>query len=67
MSALTIILSILLPPLAVYLKHGIGSAFWINLILTIIGWIPGVIHALYVNSSSGGTTHSTGTSTRTRV
>ncbi|QJP35461.1 YqaE/Pmp3 family membrane protein [Nonlabens sp. Ci31] len=49
MSLLTIILNILLPPLAVFLKHGLGSAFLISLILTIIGWIPGVIHAFIVN------------------
>ena len=49
MSLLTIILNILLPPLAVFLKHGLGTTFLINLLLTIIGWIPGVIHAFLVN------------------
>jgi uncharacterized membrane protein YqaE (UPF0057 family) len=49
MSLLTIILNILLPPLAVFLKHGVGSALIISIILTIIGWIPGVIHAFIVN------------------
>jgi uncharacterized membrane protein YqaE (UPF0057 family) len=49
MSLLTIILNILLPPLAVFMKHGLGSTFLISLILTIIGWIPGVIHAFIVN------------------
>lgn len=46
---LTIILNILLPPLAVYLNHGLGTTFLISLILTIIGWLPGVIHAFIVN------------------
>ncbi|HBR53156.1 MAG TPA: YqaE/Pmp3 family membrane protein [Flavobacteriaceae bacterium] len=49
MSILTIILNILLPPLAVFLKHGLSSTFLINLILTIIFWLPGVIHAFVVN------------------
>jgi uncharacterized membrane protein YqaE (UPF0057 family) len=49
MSLLTIILNILLPPLAVYMKYGLGSTFVISLILTVIGWIPGVIHAFIVN------------------
>lgn len=49
MSLLTIILNILLPPLAVFLKHGLGTTFLINLILTIILWLPGVIHAFVVN------------------
>lgn len=46
---LTIILNILLPPLAVYLNHGLGTTFLISLVLTIIGWLPGVIHAFIVN------------------
>ncbi|WP_081990177.1 YqaE/Pmp3 family membrane protein [Psychroserpens sp. Hel_I_66] len=50
MSILTIILSVLLPPLAVFLQHGIGKQFLISVILTILGWVPGVIHALIVNN-----------------
>ena len=50
MSILTIILNILLPPLAVDMQHGIGKQFLISLILTLIGWLPGVIHAFIVNS-----------------
>jgi uncharacterized membrane protein YqaE (UPF0057 family) len=45
---LLVILAILLPPAAVGLHSGIGSAFVINLILTLIFWLPGVIHALIV-------------------
>ena len=45
---LLVILSFLLPPLAVYLVYEeIGTPFLVNLILTILFWIPGVIHALY--------------------
>lgn len=50
MSILTIILSVLLPPLAVFLNHGLGKQFLLSLLLTILGWLPGVIHALYVNN-----------------
>jgi uncharacterized membrane protein YqaE (UPF0057 family) len=45
---LLIILAILLPPLAVGLKEGIGSRFWISLLLTILFFLPGVIYALLV-------------------
>ena len=46
---LLVILSILLPPLAVYLHDGvINSHFWIDLILTLIFWLPGVIYALII-------------------
>lgn len=44
---LLIILCFLLPPLAVYLKYNeAGKPFIINIILTLLCGIPGVIHAL---------------------
>ena len=46
MSVFRVILSIIFPPLAV-LDKGCGS-FLIVLILTIAGWIPGVIGALVI-------------------
>ena len=49
MPVIILIASILLPPLGVALKHGIGGTFLLNLILTLIFFLPGVIHALYVN------------------
>ncbi len=48
MSILVIIFNILLPPVGVALSKGIGKDFVINLILTLIFFIPGVIHAFYV-------------------
>jgi uncharacterized membrane protein YqaE (UPF0057 family) len=30
------------------LQARLGIHFWINIILTILGWIPGVIHALWL-------------------
>lgn len=42
-----VILSIFIPPLAIFLKTGISKTFWINLILTIFFFFPGVIHAVY--------------------
>ncbi|EKV26456.1 hypothetical protein C882_2748 [Caenispirillum salinarum AK4] len=43
-----IILAIILPPLGVFFEVGLGKHFWINVILTILGYIPGIIHALWV-------------------
>ena len=40
--------AVLLPPLAVYLVAGIGTQFWISVVLTILAWVPGVLHALWV-------------------
>jgi uncharacterized membrane protein YqaE (UPF0057 family) len=46
---LMVIIAILLPPLAVYLHEGeINNKFWIDLLLTLIFWLPGVIYALVV-------------------
>lgn len=48
MDILRILLSILLPPLGVFLQVGIGVQFWINVVLTLLGYIPGIIHAVYI-------------------
>lgn len=47
-----IILAILLPPLAVALHEGIGSRFWISLLLTLLFVVPGIIFALLVVTDS---------------
>lgn len=48
-SVLLIIIAILLPPLAVYLKEGAGKQFVINLLLSfLLFWIGGIIHALWL-------------------
>jgi len=48
MDILRIVLAILLPPVAVFLTVGVGMHFWINILLTLLGFIPGMIHALWV-------------------
>lgn len=48
LNLLRILISILLPPLGIFLKVGIGMHFWINIVLTICGYFPGVIHAVYI-------------------
>lgn len=45
---LFIILAVLLPPVAVLLKKGLGKDFIINLILSLIFLVPGIIHAIWV-------------------
>ncbi|PSR77023.1 UPF0057-domain-containing protein [Coniella lustricola] len=41
-----------LPPVGVFLKRGLNADFVINILLTILGWIPGVIHAWWVIGKS---------------
>ncbi|KAK7186040.1 plasma membrane proteolipid Pmp3 [Paraphaeosphaeria sporulosa] len=45
---LKIIFAIFLPPLGVFLERGCNADFFINILLTILGYIPGIIHALYI-------------------
>ena len=48
MAILKIILAIFLPPVAAFLQVGLSAHFWINIILCLLGGIPGVIHALWL-------------------
>jgi len=48
MELLKIICAVLLPPLGVFLQVGIGKHFWINIILTLCGYLPGIVHAIWV-------------------
>ena len=48
MNLIKIIAAILLPPLGVFLQVGIGAQFWINILLTIFGYIPGLVHAIWI-------------------
>ena len=43
-----LLVAILIPPLAVFLKRGFGKDLLINIILTILLFVPGVIHAIWV-------------------
>jgi uncharacterized membrane protein YqaE (UPF0057 family) len=45
---LRILLAILLPPLGVFLQVGLGLHFWLNILLTILGYVPGIIHAIWI-------------------
>ncbi len=48
MNIVRIILAIFLPPVAAFLTVGIGLHFWLNILLTIFFFVPGVIHALWL-------------------
>lgn len=48
MDLIRILLSILLPPLGVFLQVGIGLHFWLNILLTLFGYIPGIVHAVWI-------------------
>lgn len=48
MKLLRIITGLLLPPVGVFMTVGIGPTLLINILLTVLGWLPGSIHALWV-------------------
>jgi uncharacterized membrane protein YqaE (UPF0057 family) len=48
MDVIRILLSILLPPLGVFLQVGLGLHFWLNILLTLLGYIPGIVHAIWI-------------------
>ncbi len=48
MDIIRVICAIILPPLGVFLQVGIGAQFWINILLTLLGYIPGIVHAIWI-------------------
>lgn len=48
MELIRIILLVIIPPLGVFLKVGIGVHFWLNLLLTLLAYFPGLVHAIWV-------------------
>jgi uncharacterized membrane protein YqaE (UPF0057 family) len=53
MDLIRIICAIILPPLGVFLQVGLGKHFWINILLTLLGYIPGIVHAIYIIAKVG--------------
>ncbi|MFG0243101.1 MAG: YqaE/Pmp3 family membrane protein [Planctomycetota bacterium] len=51
MDILKILLAILLPPVGVLLEVGPTGHFWLNILLTLLGYIPGIVHAVWVIAS----------------
>ncbi len=48
MKIVRFLLGLLVPPLGVFLTVGIGPTLFINFLLTLLGWLPGSIHAIWV-------------------
>jgi uncharacterized membrane protein YqaE (UPF0057 family) len=48
MELIKIIIVIILPPLGVFLQVGLGKHFWLNILLTLLGYIPGIVHGVWV-------------------
>ena len=48
MKIFRLVLAFLVPPLGVFLTVGVGTTLLINIVLTLFGWLPGSIHAVWV-------------------
>lgn len=48
MEIIKIILAILLPPLGVLMETGFSLQFFLNILLTLLGYIPGIVHAIWI-------------------
>lgn len=45
---LLVIIAVLLPPLAVGLKEGVGGHLILNIVLCLLFYLPGLLHALWI-------------------
>jgi uncharacterized membrane protein YqaE (UPF0057 family) len=46
--AIRILCAVMVPPLAVYLTVGFTGQFWLSLGLTLLGFVPGMVHAIWL-------------------
>lgn len=52
MDCLRVVLSLIIPPVGVFLTVGLGLHFWLNILLTLLGYIPGLVHAIWIIASN---------------
>ena len=52
MKTVRYLFGILVPPVGVLLTYGISTTLIINILLTVLGYIPGIIHAVWAISKS---------------
>ncbi|OQB12384.1 MAG: Proteolipid membrane potential modulator [Candidatus Omnitrophica bacterium ADurb.Bin205] len=48
MIILKLILAIVIPPVAAFMQVGLSKHFWINIVLCLFFYLPGIIHALWL-------------------
>lgn len=45
-----LLLGLVLPPVGIFLTYGFSATLFINIVLTLLGWLPGSIHAVWAIS-----------------
>ncbi len=48
MNILNLILALIFPPIGAFLQVGATKHLFINIILCLLGWLPGVLHAVWL-------------------
>ena len=48
MELLRIIISVLIPPIGAFLKVGLSLQFIFNILLTMLGYFPGLVHVIWL-------------------
>jgi uncharacterized membrane protein YqaE (UPF0057 family) len=48
MDIVRLICAIFFPPLGVFLQTGLSSELLLNILLTLLGYIPGIVHAVWI-------------------
>ncbi|MBA3379715.1 MAG: YqaE/Pmp3 family membrane protein [Chloroflexia bacterium] len=43
-----LILTVIIPPIGVFLKRGLGWPFLISIVLTLLAYVPGLVYALVI-------------------
>lgn len=51
MAYIRLLLVFLIPPVAVYMQFGFGRHFVVNVLLTLLGVVPGIVHGVYIMAS----------------
>jgi uncharacterized membrane protein YqaE (UPF0057 family) len=51
--AVRILTAILLPPVSVFLTVGATGHFWLSIVLTLLGFLPGMVHAIWLLTVRG--------------
>lgn len=52
MKTVRYLFGILVPPIGVLLTYGLSTTLIINILLTVLGYVPGIIHAVWAISKS---------------
>ena len=48
MDLIRVIASSIIPPVGVFLQVGLTKHFWLNILLTLLGYVPGLVHAIWI-------------------